>query len=58
MDKATIEITKDEAELIPLLYKVTITTNLESAGQVMKNRLMLDALLDKVRKAFEEKKEE
>ena len=52
MDKVTIEITKEEAALLPLLYKVPLNTNLEAAAQVMKNRILLDGLIEKVKAAF------
>lgn len=49
MEKATIELTKEEAQLLPLLYKAPLTTNLESAVKVS---MIVDGLMEKVRKAF------
>jgi hypothetical protein len=57
MDKVIIEITKDEAALLPLLYKVPVNVTLEAAAQVMKYRMTVDELLKKVQAAFEEKPE-
>jgi hypothetical protein len=51
-DKVTIELTKEEAQLLPLLYKVPMNMTLESAAQVMKYRLLVDGLMEKVNKAF------
>lgn len=53
MDKVTIELTKEEADLLPLLYKVPMSVTLEAAPQVMKYRLTVDALVKKVQAAFE-----
>jgi hypothetical protein len=49
---AIIDITKEEATLLPLLYKVPLSTNLEAAAQVMRNKLLLDGLIEKVNAAF------
>lgn len=52
MEKATVEITKEEAALLPLLYKVPMSATLESAPQMMKHKLIVDGLIEKVKKAF------
>jgi hypothetical protein len=51
-DTVTIELTKEEAQLLTMLYRVPVNTNLEAATQVMKQRLILDGLMEKVNKAF------
>jgi hypothetical protein len=53
MEKATIEITKEEAALLPLLYKVPLDLKIEAAPQAMRLKLQIDALVQKVQKAFE-----
>jgi hypothetical protein len=53
MDTVTIEITKEEAALLPLLYKVPLSTNLEAAVNVMKTKLLVDGLIEKANKAFQ-----
>lgn len=52
MDKVTIEITKEEAALLPLLYKVPLNTSLEAAQQVMRYKTLVDGLIAKTRQAF------
>jgi hypothetical protein len=52
MDKATIEITKEEAALLPLLYKVPLNTTMGAASQVMKYKALVDGLVMKVKQAF------
>lgn len=54
MDKAVIELTKEEAALLPLLYKVPMSTTLEAAPQFMKYRLLVDGLVQKANAAFGE----
>lgn len=52
MESVTIELTKEEAQLLPLLYKVPINATLEGAPQMMRHKLLVDGLLSKVQKAF------
>jgi hypothetical protein len=53
MEKATIEITKEEAALLPLLYKVPMQVTPEAAPRAMKLKLQIDGLVEKAQKAFE-----
>jgi hypothetical protein len=55
MDKVTIELTAEEAQLIPLLRKLPIANvTLESVQDLLKLRLQVDGLIEKVQKAFED----
>ena len=54
METVTIELTKEEAALLPLLLKVPVNATLESAGKMMQTALIVKGLLDKVEKAFKE----
>ena len=53
METVTIELTKEEAALLPLLYKVPISTTIEAAPQAMRYKLLVDGLVAKVRAAME-----
>lgn len=55
METATIELTKDEAALLPLLYKVPVSTTIEAAPQAMRYKLLVDGLVKKVSEAFQAK---
>lgn len=47
-----IELTEEEAELLPLLYKVPISNaTLETAPQLMRYKLLVDGLIQKVSEA-------
>ena len=54
MDTVTIELTKEEAQLLPLLYKVRLhpNTTLEAAPEIVKTYKIVDGLIEKVNKAF------
>lgn len=52
METRWIEITEDEAKLLPLLYKVPLNTTLEAAAQVVRYRTLADGLVRKVQRAF------
>ena len=54
-EEATVTLTKEEAALLPLLYKVHMETTLEAAPKVMRYKLIVDGLVKKVREAFEVK---
>jgi hypothetical protein len=54
METRTIELTKEEAALLPLLYKVPLSTTVEAAPQVMKYKLLVDGLVKKAKEAFKE----
>ena len=54
MDKATIEITKEEAALLPLLYKVPVQNmTIESALKVVELYGQVASLVAKAQAAFE-----
>lgn len=54
MDKVAIELTKEEADLLPLLYKVPMkNVTLENAPELIKYRITVDGLMKKVQAAFE-----
>jgi hypothetical protein len=58
METRTIELTKEEAQLLPLLYKVRIQDmTVEAAPQAMRFKLLVDGLVKKAQGAFLVKEE-
>jgi len=53
MKTGKMEITEEEAALLPLLYKVPVSTTLEAAAQAMRVKLLVDGLVAKAKAAME-----
>jgi len=54
MDKVTIEITKEEAALLPLLLRVKVETELGAAHKAAQVEETAKTLIKKVQDAFSE----
>jgi len=57
MDKVTIEITKEEAALLPLLLKVKVETELGAAHKAAQVEEAAKTLIQKANAAFAPKEE-
>lgn len=53
MDKALVEITKEEAEIIPLLMDVKLTHDVKNGMRAYRVQLLAEGLIQKVQAAFQ-----